>query len=72
MDPRRITQQILQYKPIGYRDIGRLRWRCEEDLWNGTGHDGLPWRWWWNTISALYIYFMQFVQIIHPIKPGWK
>jgi hypothetical protein len=32
MDPRRITQQILQYKPIGFRDIGSPRRRWEDDL----------------------------------------
>jgi hypothetical protein len=32
MDPRRITQQILQYKPIGNRDIGRPRRRWEDDV----------------------------------------
>jgi hypothetical protein len=28
----RITQQILQHKPIGYRDIGRPRRRWEDEL----------------------------------------
>jgi hypothetical protein len=32
MDPRRITQQILQYKPTGYQDIGRPRRHWEDDL----------------------------------------
>jgi len=37
MDRRSITHQILQYKPIGYQDIGRPRRRWEDYLWNGTG-----------------------------------
>jgi hypothetical protein len=32
MNPRRITQQILQYKPQGKRDIGRPKRLLEDDL----------------------------------------
>jgi hypothetical protein len=30
-----ITQQILQYKPTGYRDTGRPWRRREDDIWTG-------------------------------------
>jgi hypothetical protein len=29
MEQQRIAQQVMFYKPIGYRDIGRPRRRCE-------------------------------------------
>jgi hypothetical protein len=32
VDPRRITQQILRYKPVGHWEVGRLRRRLEDDL----------------------------------------
>jgi hypothetical protein len=32
MDPRRITQQISQYKSTEHQDIGRPRQRWEDDL----------------------------------------
>jgi hypothetical protein len=34
-DPRRITAQLVQYKPRGHRDIVRPRRRWEEDLETG-------------------------------------
>jgi hypothetical protein len=32
MQQRRITEQMLQYKPTGHRDIGKHRRRWEDDL----------------------------------------
>jgi hypothetical protein len=38
----------LRYKPVGHWEVGRLRRRLEDDLWNVTGRDSLPWIWWWR------------------------
>jgi len=56
MDTNRLPKQALQYKPKGWRNVGRPRNRWRDQLRledQGTGNTPKPswiwwWWWWWN------------------------